>query len=72
MLNRKDLLGGVVLGTALSCVLCVGAMTSTPSHGNAMYPQRNISQDAANSQAGAAQQMPPARASAFDNTASPK
>lgn len=29
MLNRKDLLGGVVLGTVLSCVLCVGAMTTS-------------------------------------------
>jgi hypothetical protein len=28
MLNRKDLLGGVMLGTVLSCVLCVGAMTT--------------------------------------------
>jgi hypothetical protein len=31
MLNRKDLLGGVMLGTVLSCVLCVGAMT-TPAN----------------------------------------
>lgn len=29
MLNRKDLLGGVMLGTVLSCVLCVGAMTTS-------------------------------------------
>lgn len=29
MLNRKDLWGGVMLGTALSCVLCVGAMTTS-------------------------------------------
>lgn len=29
MLNRKDLLGGVMLGTVLSCVLFVGAMTTS-------------------------------------------
>lgn len=29
MLNRKDLLGGVMLGTVLSCVLCVGAVTTS-------------------------------------------
>lgn len=42
MLNRKDLLGGVVLGTLLSCVLCVGAMTTSA---NAFVS----AQDAANS-----------------------
>lgn len=43
MLNRKDLLGGVMLGTVLSCVLCVGAMTTSA---NAFLSE---AQDAANS-----------------------
>lgn len=30
MLNRKDLLGGVMLGAVLSCVLFVGALTAAP------------------------------------------
>jgi hypothetical protein len=49
MLNRKDLFGGVALGTVLCCVLGVGAMTTSANafvgagHGSA-NPQNTTQQ----------------------------
>jgi hypothetical protein len=69
MLNRKDLLGGVVLGAALSCVLYVGAMT-TPTH--AMSAQKNLGQNTVDPKVGAQQVVAAARASDVRNTAASK
>ena len=55
MLNRKDLLGGVMLGTVLSCVLCVGAVTTSA------HALMSEAQDAALSRDGAQQDNAAAR-----------